>query len=146
MSSKIMSSKIKIFSKSKEGLKFVPFGIKGVKPIMMSWDEFNNIFEYDKDDKTVASLKTEWVEKYKELDKILDVTTMQLLHSNASQKDPKEFLISVGGLGSNIKRISEILSCTKNEVIQLVVARKELFFLLILCLNQVHHLVNVIKE
>ena len=123
-----MNNSIKIINKSKEGLKFVPNGEKRkVKPAMMSWEEFNKTFDFDKDDKTVASLKPDWIKKYAEVDKLLDMAVISVIGANASEGNPGKHLDDIAKLGGYTTKIAEILECSPLEATQLILQRKNLF-------------------
>ena len=119
---------IKIFNKSKEGIKFVIHKMKGVKPAFMSWEEFNKTFEFDKEDKTLAHLKPEWEKKYEEVEDILSMIMVHILSANAHEKgDASKFITEIGCIGASIKRLAELLECTEAEAMKLIIQRKEAF-------------------
>lgn len=123
-----MNNSIKIINKSKEGLKFVPNGEnRRVKPAIMSWEEFNKTFDFDKDDKTLAHLKPEWIKKYAEVDKLLDMAVMSVIGANASEGNPGEHLNNIATLGGCTTKIAEILGCSQLDATQLILQRKNLF-------------------
>ena len=96
-------SYLKILNKKKDTvLIFHPaFGKKEVK-----WNEFNDIYQIDKDDLHKAYLKPERKEEFGKINKILDEMCTMMLASNA--KDPGIALGAIASLGGKLKEVCEI--------------------------------------
>lgn len=96
-------SYLKILNKKKDTvLVFHPgFGKKEVK-----WDEFNDLYQIDKNDPHKAYLKPEHKEEFGKINKILDEMCTMMLASNA--KDPGIALGAISALGAKLKEVCEI--------------------------------------
>ena len=107
-------SYLKILNKKKDTvLIFHPaFGKKEVK-----WNEFNDIYQIDKDDPHKAYLKPECKEKFDKINSIMsDMCTMMLM-SNA--KDPGIALGATSVLGAKLKEICEISGLSMVDAAQM---------------------------
>ena len=107
-------SYLKILNKKKDTvLIFHPaFGKKEVK-----WNEFNDIYQIDKDDPHKAYLKPECKEKFDKINSIMsDMCTMMLM-SNA--KDPGIALGATSALGGKLKEICEISGLSMVDAAQM---------------------------
>ena len=106
---------LKILNKKKDTvLIFHPaFGKKEVK-----WDEFNELYQIDKDDPYKAYLKPECKEKFDKINSIMsDMCTMMLM-SNA--KEPGIALGSTFALlGAKLKEICEISGLSMDDAAQM---------------------------
>ena len=105
---------LKILNKKKDTvLIFYPaFGKKEVK-----WDEFNELYQIDKNDPHKAYLKPECKEKFDKIDSMLsDMCTMMLM-SNA--KDPGIALGATSILGSKLKEVCEISGFSKADAVKM---------------------------
>ena len=104
----------KILNKKKDTvLIFHPaFGKKEVK-----WDEFNELYQIDKNDPHKAYLKPERKEKFDKIDSILSEMCTMMLMSNA--KDPGIALGSIVALGKKLKEICEISGLSKTDAVKM---------------------------
>lgn len=107
-------SYLKILNKKKDTvLVFHPaFGKKEVK-----WDEFNNLWQIDKDDPHKAYLKLERKEEFAKINKILDDMCTMMLMSNA--KDPGIALGATSALGKDLKEICKISGLSMADAAQM---------------------------
>lgn len=107
-------SYLKILNKKKDTvLIFHPaFGKKEVK-----WNDFNDIYQIDKDDPHKAYLKPECKEKFDKINSIMsDMCTMMLM-SNA--KEPGIALGATSALGAKLKEICEISGLSMADAAQM---------------------------
>lgn len=107
-------SYLKILNKKKDTvLVFHPaFGRKEVK-----WDEFNDLYQIDKDDPHKAYLKPERREEFDKINKILDNMCTMMLASNA--KDPGIALGAIASLGDKLKEVCEISGLSMADGVQM---------------------------
>lgn len=107
-------SYLKILNKKKDTiLIFHPaLGKKELK-----WDEFNDLWQIDKDNPHKAYLKPERREEFDKINKILDDMCTMMLMSNA--KDPGIALGTTSVLGAKLKEICEISGLSMADAVQM---------------------------
>ena len=105
---------LKILNKKKDTvLIFHPaFGKKEVK-----WDEFNDIYQIDKDDPHKAYIKPECKEKFDKINSIMSDMCTMILMSNA--KGPEITLGSAFALDKKLKEICEISGLSMDNAAQM---------------------------
>lgn len=107
-------SYLKILNKKKDTvLIFHPdFGKKELK-----WNEFNDLYQIDKDDPHKAYLKSERKEKFDKINSIFSDMCVMMLMSNA--KDPGIALESKLALSAKLKEICEISGLCMSDAAQM---------------------------
>lgn len=107
-------SYLKILNKKKDTvLVFHPaFGRKELK-----WDEFNDLWQIDKDDPNKAYLKPERREEFDKINEILDEMCTMMLMSNT--KDPGIALGAISSLGGKLKEVCEISGLSMADAAQM---------------------------
>lgn len=107
-------SYLKILNKKKDTVLIFHPGL-GKKEL--KWDEFNDLWQIDKDDPHKAYLKPERKEEFAKINSILqDMCTMMLM-SNA--KDPGIALGATSALGAKLKEICEISGLSMADAAQM---------------------------
>lgn len=109
----------KIIRKSKEG---VTLYAKGAGKVDVSWKEFEEHYDVDKDDKFKAILKPEIEEKVKRANEIADEAVVYLMMSNGSNA-----LNGYYGLGKKMEELCKIMECSMAEGMDLVRHKMEEF-------------------
>ena len=107
-------SYLKILNKKKDTVLIFHPGL-GKKEL--KWDEFNNLWQIDKDDPHKAYLKPERKEEFAKINKILDDMCTMMLMSNA--KDPGTVLGSMSAIGAKLREICEISGLSMADAAQM---------------------------
>lgn len=104
---------VKIIKKERDG---VTCYFPGVGKNKATWDEFNQIYEIDPNDKFKAYVKPEWVEKHDKANECYEQALVHFMMNNGeSGKIPEKAIVNNLVVMDQVKKAAEIMDISEGQ-------------------------------
>jgi hypothetical protein len=118
----VTNNRVRIVNKSKDGITLDFKGDLGLKKA--TWEEFNKMYEICPDNNKWCILKSEWQEKMKKADNMLNSALIHYLQIDwkITNPDPNVVpdIVQVGTVGLYVEELSKLLECSYLDAFRLL--------------------------